>query len=100
LIKEWLMTSEPASQTPDPTFGRDLDDEDHDLLTYNETAARIREEVALLEAGIARGGEGVDRLRERLQLIRATKARIARYQETDQNASGFLNYAGPGSTVE
>lgn len=94
------MTTEPPSATPDPTFGRDLDDEDHDLLTYNETAARIREEVTLLEAGIARGGDDVDALRERLRLVRATEARIARYQETDQNASGFLNYEGPGSTVD
>ena len=94
------MTTEPTGQTTDPTFGRELDDEDHDLLTYNETAARIREEVALLEASIACNGADAAALSARLKLIRATQARIARCQEADQNASGFLNYAGPGSTVE
>lgn len=93
------MTIEPTSDTIDTTFGRDLDDEDHDLLTYNETAARIREEVALLEAGIANGGADTGALQRRLDMVRATEARITRCQETDRNASGFLGYAGPGSTI-
>jgi hypothetical protein len=100
-----VATDNPA----DDRGGRELD-EDHDLLTYNESGARIREEVAAMQAQIAElaeraaaGDEGATRMRAATQLrldrLVALGDRLRRRAETDRNGSGFLTYDGPGSTL-
>ncbi|WP_084670837.1 hypothetical protein [Sporichthya polymorpha] len=81
-----------------------LDEDDHDLLTYGEVAARLSEEIAAearrLEEWKARvaAGESVtearDRCAERLRGLREAMDRNRRQPITDANFERFFGFSG------
>ena len=78
----------------DPT--RDEDD-DHDLLTFSESAIRLREEIALTEAAL-REGQTPGRqaaLSARLSALTDALRRNTRRAEASPGEKGFLDYAPP-----
>lgn len=78
---------------------RNEEDEDHDLLTYNESAARMTEEMALIRGAIESGKGDAETLHARLALLESAYERNVTRSKTDVNGSGFLAYEGPGSTL-
>lgn len=92
----------------DPQGGVRQEEEDHDLLTYNEAVARLVEEAARLEQEQSRlearqaSGEGgleaeVVAVRDRSAALRRAAERKLALAELDTQASGFLAYRAPGS---
>jgi hypothetical protein len=90
-------------------FGREIED-DHDLLTYNESAARLREEMEKTQAVIADllgrpdTADGanlvlVESATARLNSLQESAARNSRAAANDEISSGFLRYSGPGSSL-
>jgi hypothetical protein len=80
----------------DDVQGRDEDD--HDLLTFSESAIRLREEIALTEAAL-RDDPTPERqaaLNARLSALRDALHRNARQAGAKPGEKGFLDYAPPG----
>jgi hypothetical protein len=74
------------------------DEDDHDLLTFSESAIRLREEIALTEAAL-RDGPAPERqaaLGARLSALTDALHRNTRQAETSPGEQGFLNYVPPG----
>jgi hypothetical protein len=97
------MTQPDDAGVPAETVREDEDD--YDLLTFGEVAARLDEEiralegqVALLEAaGLEAAGEEPAELakaRERLARLREAAARNSRQPITDENFARFFGYEG------
>lgn len=87
--------------------GRELE-EDHDLLTFNESAARLGEEIARAQAvldELKRRPDSDERSRQltqaglRLDQLELSQERNSRQAAEFPGARGFLDYSGPGSTV-
>lgn len=88
---------------PDGVVAR-LDEDDHDLLTYGEVAARLSEEIAAearrlyeWEARVAAGEsvtEARDRCAERLRGLREAMDRNRRQPITDANFERFFGFSG------
>lgn len=81
-----------------------LDEDDHDLLTYGEVAARLSEEIAAesqrlreWEARVAAGqplAEARDRSARRLEQLREALGRNRRQPITDANFERFFGFKG------
>jgi hypothetical protein len=72
-------------------------EDDHDLLTFGESAARLREEIALTEAAL-RGDPAPDRqaaLAARLGALNDALRRNARHADASPGEKGFLGYLPP-----
>jgi hypothetical protein len=92
LVKEARMADDPARE------GDDLarDEDDHDLLTFSESAIRLREEIALTEAALAEAAlreRPTEALRARLAALTDALARNTRQADTAPGETGFLGYA-------
>ena len=73
------------------------DEDDHDLLTFNESAIRLREEIALTEAAL-RVDQAPDRaaaLSARLSVLTDALHRTTRQAGASPGEKGFLDYAPP-----
>lgn len=98
--------SERAGEDREPADGvvARLDEDDHDLLTYGEVAARLSEEIAAearrleeWEARVAAGeavAEARDRCAERLRGLREAMDRNRRQPITDANFERFFGFSG------
>ena len=74
------------------------DEDDHDLLTFSESAIRLREEIALTEAAL-RDDPAPDRqagLRARLSALTDALHRNSRQAGANPGEKGFLDYVPPG----
>lgn len=81
-----------------------VDEDDHDLLTYGEVAARLSEEIVAeaqrlkeLEERVASGhpvAEARDRSARRLERLREARARNQRQPITDANFERFFGFKG------
>ena len=74
------------------------DEDDHDLLTFSESAIRLREEIALTEAAL-RDDPGPERravLNARLSALTDALHRNTRQADAKPGEKGFLDYAPPG----
>jgi hypothetical protein len=78
------------------------DEEDHDLLTFNESAIRLREEIAATEAALREGQSGERRaaLEARLTALASALERNTRQAGKNPGETGFLNYVPPRGTAE
>jgi hypothetical protein len=78
------------------------DEDDHDLLTFNESAIRLREEVAATEAALLEDPDSGRRaaLEARLAALTDALERNTRLAGTNPGETGFLNYTPrrPGGT--
>ena len=73
------------------------DEEDHDLLTFRESAIRLREEIALTEAAL-RNRPAPERraaLETRLSALTDALERNTRQADENPGEKGFLDYAPP-----
>jgi hypothetical protein len=73
------------------------DEDDHDLLTFNESAIRLREEIALTEAAL-RDNPSAERravLDARLAALTEAIERNTRHADANPGERGFLDYAPP-----
>ena len=76
------------------------DEDDHDLLTFSQSAIRLREEIALTEAGL-RDDPTPERqaaLNARLSALTDALHRNTRQADAKPGEKGFLDYAPPGRT--
>jgi hypothetical protein len=71
------------------------DEEDHDLLTFNESAIRLRDEIAATEAELRENPAGERRaaLEGRLAALAGALERNTRQAGKSPGETGFLNYA-------
>ena len=71
------------------------DEEDHDLLTFNESAIRLREEIAATEATLGEDQPAERRaaLEARLAALVSALERNTRQADKNPGETGFLNYA-------
>jgi hypothetical protein len=70
------------------------DEDDHDLLTFNESAIRLREEIAATEAAL-RSNPAAERrgaLEARLAALAGALERNTRLAGKNPGETGFLNY--------
>ena len=74
------------------------DEEDHDLLTFNESAIRLREEIAATEAALGESPTAERRavLQARLNALTDALKRNTRQADANPGETGFLNYVPPG----
>ena len=74
------------------------DEEDHDLLTFNESAIRLREEIAATEAALGENPTPERRaaLEGRLAALAGALERNTRQADAKPGETGFLNYVPPG----
>jgi hypothetical protein len=73
------------------------DEDDHDLLTFSESAIRLREEIALTEAAL-RDSPAPRRqaaLTARLSALSDALHRNTRQAEASPGETGFLDYVPP-----
>ena len=87
------MGDEQARGDDDPV----RDEDDHDLLTFSESAIRLREEIALTEAAL-REGQAPDRqaaLNARLSVLTDALRRNTRQADASPGERGFLDYVPP-----
>jgi len=79
----------------DPDLVRDEDD--HDLLTFSESAIRLREEIALTRAALREDPEPARRaaLEARLSALTDALERNTRQADASPGEKGFLDYAPP-----
>ena len=73
------------------------DEEDHDLLTFSESAIRLRDEIAATEAAL-REDPAVERraaLEARLAALVGALERNTRQADAKPGETGFLNYVPP-----
>ncbi len=76
------------------------DEDDHDLLTFSESAIRLREEIAITEAAL-RDDPTPERqaaLNARLSALTDALHRNTRQADAKPGEKGFLDYAPPGRT--
>ena len=76
------------------------DEDDHDLLTFSQSAIRLREEIALTEAAL-RDDPAPERqavLNARLTALTDALHRNTRQAGAKPGEKGFLDYAPPGRT--
>jgi hypothetical protein len=73
------------------------DEDDHDLLTFNESAIRLREEIAATEAALRENPPAERRatLEARLTALAGALERNTRQADAKPGETGFLNYAPP-----
>ena len=73
------------------------DEDDHDLLTFNESAIRLREEIAATEAALGEDPPAERRaaLEARLAALADALERNARQADAKPGETGFLNYVPP-----
>ena len=71
------------------------DEEDHDLLTFNESAIRLRDEIAATEAALRENPTEERRaaLERRLAALASALERNTRQAGKNPGETGFLNYA-------
>jgi hypothetical protein len=76
------------------------DEDDHDLLTFSESAIRLREEIALTEAALREdpSPERQAALSARLSALTDALHRNTRQADAKPGEKGFLDYAPPGRT--
>ena len=80
------------------------DEDDHDLLTFNESAIRLREEIEATEAALRENPSAERRaaLEARLAALTGALERNTRQADAKPGETGFLNYvaaaAGPART--
>ena len=74
------------------------DEDDHDLLTFNESAIRLREEIAATEAALREDLPAGRRatLEARLSALSGALERNTRQADAKPGETGFLNYVPPG----
>jgi hypothetical protein len=74
------------------------DEDDHDLLTFSESAIRLREEIALTEAALRDDltPEREAALNARLSALTDALHRNTRQADAKPGEKGFLDYAPPG----
>ena len=74
------------------------DEDDHDLLTFNESAIRLREEIAATEAALRENPPAERRatLEARLATLAGALERNTRQADAKPGETGFLNYVPPG----
>jgi hypothetical protein len=71
------------------------DEDDHDLLTFNESAIRLREEIAATEAALLPENLPAERratLEARLAALASALERNTRLAGKNPGETGFLNY--------
>jgi len=70
------------------------DEEDHDLLTFNESAIRLREEIEATEAALRENLPAERRavLQARLAALTDALKRNTRQADANPGETGFLNY--------
>jgi hypothetical protein len=73
------------------------DEDDHDLLTFNESAIRLREEITAIEAALRDDPPAERRaaLQARLGALTDALARNTRQADDNPGEKGFLNYTPP-----
>ena len=73
------------------------DEDDHDLLTFNESAIRLREEIAATEAALGEDPPAERRaaLEARLAALNGALERNTRQADAKPGETGFLNYVPP-----
>jgi hypothetical protein len=73
------------------------DEDDHDLLTFNESAIRLREEITATEAALRAGPPAERRaaLQSRLSALADALARNTRQADENPGDQGFLHYTPP-----
>jgi hypothetical protein len=73
------------------------DEDDHDLLTFNESAIRLREEIAATEAALGENPPAERRaaLEARLTALSGALERNTRQAGAKPGETGFLNYVPP-----
>lgn len=77
------------------------EEEDHDLLTYNESGARIAEEIKGVRAALESAPEEQRAALElRLRQLGEAAERNTHWAASDTNAASFLAYKGPGSSLQ
>jgi hypothetical protein len=88
------MSDEQARDDDDLT----RDEDDHDLLTFSESAIRLREEIALTEAALREDptSERQAALNARLNALTDALHRNTRQAGAKPGEKGFLDYAPPG----
>jgi hypothetical protein len=76
------------------------DEDDHDLLTFSESAIRLREEIALTEAALRDDPTPARQaaLNARLSALTDALHRNTRQADAKPGEKGFLDYAPPGRT--
>lgn len=76
----------------------DGDEEDHDLLTFHESRARLSEELTAVQAALA-ASEGAERelLQARVDALADAVNRNTRIAEDQPGEQGFLEYTPPTS---
>ncbi len=76
------------------------DEDDHDLLTFSESAIRLREEIALTEAALRENPapERQAALNGRLTALTDALHRNTRQADVNPGEKGFLDYVPPGRT--
>jgi len=95
---EETVAEDKSGQHAEPKRER-LDEDDHDLLTFNEAGERLRIEIAAAATRVAdlesRGSsDELDGARKRLEALRSAEARISAEKLTDANFEKFFGYAG------
>ncbi len=70
------------------------DEDDHDLLTFNESAIRLREEIEATEAALRADPPAERRavLQARLNALTDALKRNTRQADANPGETGFLNY--------
>ena len=73
------------------------DEEDHDLLTFNESAIRLRDEITATEAALREDPPASRRtaLEARLAALADALERNTRQADAKPGETGFLNYVPP-----
>ena len=73
------------------------DEDDHDLLTFNESAIRLREEIAATQAALRENPPAERRAALKARLIALTGALERNTRQADENPGekGFLDYMPP-----
>jgi hypothetical protein len=73
------------------------DEDDHDLLTFSESAIRLREEIELTEAALREdpAPERQAALRARLSALTDALHRNTRRAQASPGEKGFLDYVPP-----
>jgi hypothetical protein len=76
-----------------------VEEEDHDLLTYNESSARLADEIKAVKTSLENAaGDQRAALELRLRQLVEAAGRNTQWSASDKNASSFLAYRGPGTS--
>ncbi|MCD4533058.1 hypothetical protein LRP67_03055 [Nocardioides sp. cx-169] len=86
------MTADEARPQP-----HGADEDDHDLLTFNESGTRLQQEVRAIEDAVAQCADPDERsrLETRRSALQAALERISQDAEARPGETGFLNYRPP-----